>query len=184
MPIDLYSTAKKTSQWAFGSPFLNKILGSSLFVAGVVALLMVLLIMVMYPAKTGTSFSIVVKMFIYMFFGSLLVIFLHDGVVRYIMEDERQNLAADSFMQNATQGGREYDPSYGSLYKPINPMSRPSVSGSDEDDHHAEQASMPVLAPTPPPAKTPIVSIAESSVVTGGAPAKWKPRPPEKNPYR
>ena len=62
MPIDLLSCPKKTSKWAFASPIVNNILWNSLFVAAIIAFLMIIIIMVMYPAKQGTSFSIIVKM--------------------------------------------------------------------------------------------------------------------------
>jgi hypothetical protein len=142
---------------------------------------MIILIMVMYPAKPGTSFSIVAKMFIYMFFGSLLVIFLHDGVLRYLIDDENQNLKAEAFMQNTTSGGREYDPSYGGLYKPVNPT--PASGGS---------ISLPVTvivsaaepAPVQVAGSKEVTSVVEGGMVTGGAPAKWKPLPAAKNPYK
>ncbi len=100
MAIDLYSTLKNTSQWAFGSAILNGILSSSIFVAFVIALIMVLLIMLMYPAKSGTSFSVVCKLFVYMFLGSLLVLFLHDGVLTYMIKEEYSNNNTDSLMQD------------------------------------------------------------------------------------
>ena len=100
MAIDLYSTLKNTSQWAFGSTILNGILSSSIFVAFVIAMIMVLLIMLMYPAKSGTSFSVVCKLFVYMFLGSLLVLFLHDGVLTYMLKEEYSNNSTDSLMQD------------------------------------------------------------------------------------
>lgn len=122
MPIDLYSSLKGASQWAFGSQLLNNILGSSIFVAIIVSLLMILLIMFMYPAKSGTSFVVVAKMFIYMCFGSLLIIFLHDGVLKYMMEEQFTTRDSEHFMQNTTMQGRISDPSYSDLYKPISPQ--------------------------------------------------------------
>lgn len=175
MPIDLLSSSKSVSKWAFGSPFLNKVLGSSMFVAGSVAFLMIILIMIMYPAKSGTSFTVVLKMFVYMFFGSLLVIFLHDGVVRYITEESHNEKQAEAFMQNITQTGRVADPSYASMYKPIipaqnttqvSPANVPSTTGAAE--HEEEQ--LPITYTEVP--------------TLGGAPAKWKPRPATQNPYK
>jgi hypothetical protein len=121
MPIDLYCTLKKTSQWAFGSSFLNSVLGSSIFVSIVVSLVMVLIVMIMYPAKAGTSFSVVAKMFVYMFLGTMVVVFLHDGVIKYMLEEEHAADKSEEFMQNTTIGGREYDPAYSNMYKPIVP---------------------------------------------------------------
>ena len=190
MPIDLYSSSKAASRWAFGSPFLNKILGSSLFVSGIVAFLMILLIMVMYPAKPGTSFSIVVKMFIYMFFGSLLVIFLHDGVVRYLTEEERNEKQADAFMQNITQTGRTSDPSYAAMYKPITPQINTPQTASQSTSQTVAQttgAAEPDEPERQEPPSSPLPStfvVSDRPAVSGGAPAKWKPRPAAMNPYR
>lgn len=125
MPIDLYSSLKGASQWAFGSPLLNNVLGSSVFVASIIALLMVLLIMFMYPAKSGTPFSVIAKLFVYMFFGTMLIVFLHDGVIKYMMEEEFAEKDSEQFMQNATMHGRIADPSYSNMYKTVSPVSAP-----------------------------------------------------------
>ena len=100
MAIDLYNTLKNTSQWAFGSAILNGILSSSIFVAFVIALLMMLLIMLMYPAKSGTSFSVIFKLFVYMFLGSLFVVFLHDGVLTYMIKEEHSKNNSDALIQD------------------------------------------------------------------------------------
>ena len=125
MPIDLYDSLKGASQWAFGSPILNSILGSSIFVAIAIALLMILLIMFMYPAKAGTPFSVVIKIFIYMFFGTLLIVFLHDNVLKYITEEELSAKESGYFMQNTTINGRSADPSFSSMYKVVSPNAPP-----------------------------------------------------------
>jgi len=151
MPIDLCSSIKKTSQWAFGSPVLNGILSSSVFVAIVISLLMIILIMVMYPAKSGTPFSILMKMFIYMVFGTLLIVFLHDSVLKFTIVEELEGKEADAFMQNATLYGRQQDPSYGSLYREIIP--------SNQSVQINQPAQIP--AQIPAPAQTP------ASVQTG-----------------
>lgn len=107
MPFDLAGSIRKTSQWAFSSPILNNILGSSLFVAITIALLMILLIMVLYPAKKGTPISVLCKIFIYMFFGSLLIIFLHDSVIKFMFEESEQEKEDIDFMRGTTQGGKD-----------------------------------------------------------------------------
>ena len=111
MPIDLLSSIKKTSQWTFSSPTLNNILGSSFFVSIVIALLMVLLIMIMYPAKKHTPVSVLLKMFIYMFFGTMLIVFLHDGVIKTMYDEEQQNSEADDLMSgvNITNADAVYN---------------------------------------------------------------------------
>jgi hypothetical protein len=107
MPFDLAGSIRKTSQWAFSSPLLNNILGSSLFVALTISLLMVLLIMVLYPAKKGTKFSVLCKLFIYMFFGTLLIIFLHDSVIKFMFEETEQEKEDVDFMRGTTHGGKD-----------------------------------------------------------------------------
>jgi hypothetical protein len=121
MPIDLNGCLKGMSNKAFGSPILNSILGSSVFVALVIAFVMIILIMVMYPAKKGTSFTVIAKMFLYMTFTTLLVVFLHDGVIKYMIDEEREMQLSESFMQNITEEGRARDPVYGNAYRNINP---------------------------------------------------------------
>ena len=118
MPIDLKSSLKKTSQWAFSSPLLNSILGSSLFIAIIIAILMVLLVMVLYPAQKGTPFSVVFKMFLYMFFGTLLIVFLHDGVIKAMMDMQDKEKEETYLMNGSTTDGK--DPVYGQT-RPVNP---------------------------------------------------------------
>jgi hypothetical protein len=164
MPIDLYGSLKKTSQWAFGSPLLNNILSSNLFVALVISVIMILLIMIMYPAKSGTPFSIIAKMFIYMFFGTALIIFLHDSVLKYMIQEEGDADSDVNIMRNTTSEGRVADPAYASLYTPINPVPQPipqqtmirggQVSRSEEMDELLRDtipANRPILGGSHPP---------------------------------
>lgn len=118
MPIDLCSSVNKISNYAFGSGFLNTLFGSALSIAFVIALIMILLIMIMYPAKSGTSLLIIVKLFIYMFMFGLLVVFLHDGVLKYTLQEKTEDDSNVSIMKGTTLGGR--DAVYGN-YNSINP---------------------------------------------------------------
>lgn len=107
MPLDIMSSFRKTSQLAFSSPTLNSILGSSLFVAVSISLLMLLLVLIMYPAKKNTSITIVCKMFLYMFFGTFLIVCLHDSILKYIYEDDETEKENDDFMRGTTLGGKD-----------------------------------------------------------------------------
>ncbi len=174
MPIDLYSSIKKTSQWAFGSTILNNILGSSIFVSLIIALIMVLLIMIMYPAKSGTPFSVIAKMFIYMLFSSMLVIFLHDGVIKYMFEEELQEQKDDAIITGGTSG----DLVYGAAHTLVNPNSHNTTNNNQVNSHRYRinpnedhEALSPIASPTS--AKSAkggeeITSIAEGGSVTGG----------------
>ena len=166
MPIDLLSCTKKTSKWAFASPVINNILGNSIFVASIIALLMVVIIMIMYPAKSGTPFSIVIKMFVYMFFGSLLVVFLHDGVIKHMIEEQYETSKAMDFMESATMEGRQNNPAYSNLYQKIDPtqsnvpvinlsniQSQPeekTVSGDATSRSSGDATSRNLVGPRPP----------------------------------
>ena len=116
MTIDLNSSISKVSHYAFGSSALNSILSSSIFVAGVISLIMIVIVMILYPAKKNTPFFLICKMFVYMFFISWVVIFLHDGVVRYTFNDKQNENTSDDFMHNMIHK----DPIYGN-YTPITP---------------------------------------------------------------
>lgn len=168
MPIDLLSSIRKTSHWAFGSPILNNILGSSIFVALTIAIIMILIIMFMYPAKSGTPFSIVGKMFIYMFFITLMVIFLHDGVIKYMFEEELGEKASDDIMQGVTLSSKNV------VYNntpPVNPT--------------LTQLPAPIQPQPAQPIQTqpvPIVSYVEGG--GGGSILRGRPAPQiKKNPY-
>ena len=87
MPVDLGSTIKKTSQWTFNSSIMNDILSNSIVLALVIAFIMILIVMVIYPAKRGTPLSLVFKMFVYMFLSSSVLIFLHDGVIKHMFNE-------------------------------------------------------------------------------------------------
>ncbi len=179
MPIDLYSSIKKTSQWAFGSPLLNGVLGSSLFVAVVIALIMMLLIMFLYPAKPGTSFSVVFKMFVYMFFSSLLVIFLHDGVIKYMMEEDLTSKDSEDFMRNTTMQGRLSDPSYAQMYKPIQPTIQTPAT---HNDRSIIQTTPTVV--TRPETETKVVeNPVTDTIMGGGYLGGTKPNRGNLNPY-
>lgn len=105
--IDLLSSFKKTSQFAFSSPIINGLLGSSLFLGAIIAVIMILIIMVLYPAKPGTPFSIVCKMFIYMFLSSVLLIFIHDGIIKYMHDEQNRDQDSESFMRGIEPGNKD-----------------------------------------------------------------------------
>lgn len=80
MPIDLNHSLNTVSEQVFGNSLLANIFGNVLSTALILAIIAVILIMFIYPAKPGTSFVVVVKIFIYMFGAAAALIFLHDGI--------------------------------------------------------------------------------------------------------
>ena len=89
MPIDLCSSMDRTSKWAFESPLLNSLLGNKLAVSILISFIMIILVMLIYPAKKGTGITLLCKMFIYMALFSGLIIFMHDGVMMSRLEEEQ-----------------------------------------------------------------------------------------------
>lgn len=142
MPIDFHSTIKKISQWAFGSPILNNILSNSLFVAVVVSFIMLFLIMFLYPAKSGTPLSIVFKMFIYMLFSSFVTIFLHDGVVKHIYDEEKNIMANDDLIENSTNPNIVYRPDHKLINPKVGGVENKEQKENDErEESHTQDIS-------------------------------------------
>ena len=106
MSIDLANSIKSSSNWAFKSIIPTGVLSSSITVAVLVSVVMVTLIALFYPAKRGTSFFILVKLFVYMFISSMVIVFLHDSVVKSIRDDEQENKNMTDMMNGLTTGGR------------------------------------------------------------------------------
>jgi hypothetical protein len=107
---------------------------------------MIVLIMIMYPAKSGTPFSVVFKMFLYMFGITLLVVFLHDGILKYVFEEEASSKSSENFMRGTTIEGRQNDPAYGNSYIMVNPQAPQStpIQGRGEPQYKIQYVNRPV----------------------------------------
>ena len=130
------------SNVVFGSSVLNNVFGNSIIVAIVIALLMIILIMLMYPAKAGTPFSVILRIFLYMCLGTSLIILLHNGVIKHRNEAAAENETVGGFADGFVDGGKN-DPSYGSSHKFINPHApmRQSMSPEPKPSTHTEGVS-------------------------------------------
>jgi hypothetical protein len=82
MTIELLSCTRQVNEYANDSIGINKLLSNTGALAFIISLLMVLIIMVFYPAKSGTGFYVLIKIFIYMFGGTFLLMFIHDGLLK------------------------------------------------------------------------------------------------------
>lgn len=173
MPIDLYSSVNKVSHFAFGSTVLNTLFGSTTITALIIATIMIISVMILYPAKLHTPLMVVFKMFIYIFIFTLLIVFVHDGVTKYTIEEKFQDKISADLMQGTSISTR--DSVYGSGYVDINPSSQ-NQAGGGRTEEQTEEISIPqppvsIVQPKPPDT--------EISVL-GGA----KPPPHRENPYR
>ena len=160
MPIDLADSIKTCSNWAFGSSVLNNVLSSSITLAIVISTLMVVFIATMYPAKPGTPFTIVGKLFIYMFFTTLMVVFLHDSVIKHTNENTQENRVSSDFMRGISMVNR--DPVYGHQSM-ISPEPRPTPAQVITGSH---EPVMPVVqAPAPDVQEVPVLGGYQSVLV-------------------
>jgi hypothetical protein len=104
MPIDFNSSITQLSKKTFGNTFLSGLLGNTISISFVISLVIVLIIMIMYPAKSGTKFTIFAKMMIYIYFSVLLLVFLHDSIVKYkVKENLERDIDEDNI--NSMTGG-------------------------------------------------------------------------------
>lgn len=166
MPIDLCSTVNSASHFAFGSSTLNKIFGSSIFVAVVIALVMLLLVMIMYPAKPGTGVLLLFKMFLYMFFGSLIVVFLHDSVLKHMFEENHTANVSSDFMRGTIQK----DPAYGDSHYEVKPTLGSGENHNDNTTGTTGNGKSIVVEEIKPDTKEVTLEFGDlpSSVVMGG----------------
>jgi len=182
MPIDLCSSVNKISNYTFGSGFLNTIFGSSLSVAFVVSIIMILLIMMMYPAKSGTSLLIIVKLFIYMFMFTLLIVFLHDGVLKYAMKENVESETDSSFIKNtATMGGDVVYHNYNNINPAAGAYSKPTTINDDIETTEKMLSTPAVVVKNKQPASTTyegsIIGGAVKQTLTGSHPPKTNINP-------
>ena len=104
MPIDFNNTITSLSKKTFGNTFLSSLFGNTISVSFMISLVIILIIMIMYPAKSGTKFTIFAKMMIYIYFSVLLITFLHDSVVKYKIKQDLDNNIEEDGMNNITVG--------------------------------------------------------------------------------
>jgi hypothetical protein len=140
--IDILSSVKSASRWAYGTKLISGTFGNSLVLALILSAVMILIVMFMYPAKKDACASVLFKMFVYMFLITSVIIFLHDGVLLSGAEEDDKAVAGGAFMGGITMAGRENDPAYGGAYIPIKPTSAPTPT--------SEPASMPAPEPASP----------------------------------
>lgn len=171
MPVDLCSSVNSISQYAFGSGFLNSLLGSALSVAFIIAMTMVLLIMFLYPAKKGTPFKTVFKMFVYMFLISLLVIFAHDSINQTAQQAQQKHKEVSEIFRSVN----DRDPVYGN-YESVN-----NVLGGVDKPYPGLMPKTPT--PTPEEIHAEQVKQQRKKIDNANSMSSQKPPPPVQNPF-
>lgn len=159
MTIELLACTRQVNKYASDSIGLNKLLSHTGILALMISLLMVLIIMVFYPAKPGTSFYILVKIFLYMFTGTLLLVFLHDGILKDQYENTAHDLDLNDMVTNVTGknsnsrmafGAAEHKPTIITHSPPL--VNRPSSRQTTplHSPRHSPQTSPHARSRTPP----------------------------------
>lgn len=129
MPIDFLSTTNSL-QSAVESSWANTIFGGTVSTAVMISLLFVLLIMVMYPAKSGTSFWIVIKMWLYSLVAVGVLLFLHDGVLQAKLRKEHQDGLNEISVQPSREAYGAADPAYSSFIDQNGVKATPDISNN------------------------------------------------------
>jgi hypothetical protein len=136
MPIELLSCTRQVNNYAFDSVGLNKLLSNCGVFAFIISAMMILLIMFLYPAKPNTSVYVLFKIFVYMYGGTLLLVFLHDGILKEHMRHLEKSTDYDDIVTNLT-----------------NKTGGSSLAFSGGGHHQIPLAKSPCQTKTPP--KTP-----------------------------
>ena len=159
MTIELLACTRQVNKYASDSIGLNKLLSHTGILALMISLLMVLIIMVFYPAKPGTSFYILVKIFVYMFTGTLLLVFLHDGILKDQYENTAHDLDLNDMVTNVTGKNSNSRMAFGGAEHSIKPAvvvhSPPLVNQSRQttplhSPRHSPRTSPRATTHTPP----------------------------------
>jgi hypothetical protein len=82
MPVSFNEVANDTLNSLFGNSFISTLFNSSLLLAGVFSVIMILLVMALYPAKPNTTTRDLFKLFVWFFGVSFIVLLLHNNAVK------------------------------------------------------------------------------------------------------
>lgn len=127
MPFELSESLKNTCGMTFASRGINGLFCSKIYTSAILTLLIIVLIMILYPGQKGTPFWMIGKLGVYIFITTLVIVFIHDGVVYSAFEKKTGGDETESFI--AGIGGDANLP-----FKDENHEVRPNVSGGYDDN--------------------------------------------------
>ena len=134
--------------------------------------------MVIYPAQAGTSGGVLFKMFLYMFGATLLVMFLHDGIIKHMIQDEQDD-------KNQTEFDKGLNPQTRETYYGKQIIVKPNLSDENmmpvlgQGEHYPMQ---PVMQPVQP--VQPVMQPVQPVMQPVPQPIQLTKRPPQLyNPY-
>ena len=111
--------------------FFGSSLRSPFWMALIITVAIILITLFVYPAKKSASLS---KLLIYIFVSSLILLFLHDSVLKDSWktenEDQKQLAAIGGMSDFINNGGRPVIPSFGGENTQGARMAEPRIGGS------------------------------------------------------
>ena len=109
MPCSLNQTLKGVCNWASASEFMNSILSNTVWISVVITIIMIIIIMLVYPAKSNTPFWIIFKTTFYIFTTILAVMLVRDGVMKSAWENKFENNETKEILDNVLTGNKNDD---------------------------------------------------------------------------
>jgi hypothetical protein len=159
MPLNFSSLASKINTAVFESNILNKCLANNFLFAFCISLFFITLVMIIYPAKKGTSISVVIKLFIYIYLTLLCLLLLHDGVAKKNWNaDHKERQNNDLFDALGPESNNPYNVSLGGsptinlngiTDKPI--ITAPTTPSADKSDIYLSVGSSENIPTSKPP---------------------------------
>lgn len=174
MPIDIKSLISGGADILTSKSSVGKFVKSTVGLALLLALVMVIIVMFIYPTKENAPFTALGQLFIYAFLTSAIAIFLHDNMIKSDLKAEyrneaREELVGGVFKQvNTIPTMQMEQPQRGSEYIPV-AQSIPITPSVPTDLYIPTAPSIPAA---------PKISTTEESTATsrwGGS--KWGGRP-------
>lgn len=173
MPIDIGQSLKNLTDYTVGSSFLNGIFSSTLIISLLISTIVILLVVLTYPAKKHVGYKHIIKLFMYVLVavGSLQLI--HSSVIKYTYKKELEDPSTEAMFDNLDTGMKSTD----SFESMISNQGELYVDNTSKQNNQLSVTTNPLRPPLRPPVKplnihsqlniqNPIPGVANSSKVT------------------
>ena len=98
MPFELSSALKSTCGWSFSSRGMNNLFCNKFYTSAILTIIIMVLVMLIYPCKKGTPAWITFKLGFYILIFTMGIMFVHDGVMYYHHEKDREKQESDDMI--------------------------------------------------------------------------------------
>jgi hypothetical protein len=118
MPVVLSETLKKTRGLTMSSRGMTSLFSSKFYTTLIITIIVLILITIIYPCRSGTPIWIVGKLGFYIFITTLAILFMHDGVLYDTYQKKSVIGTDDEFIESL---GGESNVAFGGDNLPVNP---------------------------------------------------------------